>query len=163
GVGVREFQGDDVGQVLRLLARQAKINMVVSEQVTGTVTMRLEDVTALQAIAIIVKAKGLFMDEIDHVYYIKTPAEKTAEPTANPKQSYGINWAGVVGSSSNAKTVSYGAPANASVSSSGSSSTSTNGTIPTSDLVLGSAGNHNLLGNFSQLALGQFAILSVPQ
>ncbi len=81
GVGVREFQGDDVGQVLRLLARQAKINMVVSEAVVGTVTMRLEDVTAIQAIAIIVKAKGLFMDQIDNVYYIKTPAEKTAEPT----------------------------------------------------------------------------------
>jgi type IV pilus secretin PilQ/predicted competence protein len=81
GVGVREFQGDDVGQVLRLLARQSKINMVVSEAVVGTVTMRLEDVTALQAIAIIVKAKGLFMDQIDNVYYIKTPAEKTAEPT----------------------------------------------------------------------------------
>ena len=170
---MREFQGDDVGQVLRLLARQAKINMVVSEAVTGTVTMRLEDVTALQAIAIIVKAKGLFMDQIDNVYYIKTGAERTAEPTesdsyqfsygrakdiapllasqlsskdapqvdertntiffretrsnidnvrkmlaqidkptkqvmiearlvevnANPRQSYGINWAGVVGSS----------------------------------------------------------------
>jgi type IV pilus secretin PilQ/predicted competence protein len=81
GVGVREFQGDDVGQVLRLLARQAKINMVVSEAVVGTVTMRLEDVTALQAIAIIVKAKGLFMDKIDNVYYIKTGAERTAEPT----------------------------------------------------------------------------------
>ncbi len=81
GVGVREFQGDDVGQVLRLLARQAKVNMVVSDVVTGTVTMRLEDVTALQAISIIVKAKGLFMDKIDSVYYIKTAAEKTAEPT----------------------------------------------------------------------------------
>src|SRR5438309_1032194 len=231
GVGVREFQGDDVGQVLRLLARQAKINMVVSDQVTGTVTMRLEDVTALQAVAIIVKAKGLFMDQIDHVYYIKTPAEKTAEPTesdnyqfsysrakdvapllasqlsskdppqfdertntiffretrsnidtvrkllvtidkptkqvmiearlvevtANPKQSYGINWAGVVGSSSSAKTVSYGAPA----SSSGSSS-STSGNVPLSDLALGNPANHNILGNFSQLALCQFAILSVP-
>ncbi|CAN5812287.1 hypothetical protein BH20VER1_BH20VER1_10370 [soil metagenome] len=75
GVGVREFQGDDVGQVLRLLARQAKINMVVSDQIPPgtTVTMRLEDVTALQAIAIIVKAKGLFMDRADNVYYIKTP------------------------------------------------------------------------------------------
>ncbi|HLW35229.1 MAG TPA: hypothetical protein VKS98_06180, partial [Chthoniobacterales bacterium] len=41
GVGVREFQGDDVGQVLRLLARQAKVNMVVSDSVQGTVTMRL--------------------------------------------------------------------------------------------------------------------------
>src|SRR6202140_746417 len=39
GVGVREFQGDEIGQVLRLLARQAKINLVVSETVTGAVTM----------------------------------------------------------------------------------------------------------------------------
>ena len=62
--------------MLRLLARQAKINMVVSEAVTGTVTMRLEDVTALQAIAIIVKAKGLFLDQIDNVYYVKTAAER---------------------------------------------------------------------------------------
>jgi type IV pilus assembly protein PilQ len=91
GVGVREFQGDDVGQVLRLLARQAKVNMVVSDAVTGTVTMRLEDVTALQAISIIVKAKGLFMDKIDTVYYIKTPAEKTAEPTES--DSYQFSYA----------------------------------------------------------------------
>src|SRR3954454_16853142 len=180
GVGVREFQGDDIGQVLRLLARQAKVNMVVSDAVTGTVTMRLEDVTALQAISIIVKAKGLFMDKIDNVFYIKTATERTAEPTesdsyrfsyarakdvspllasqlaskdppqidertntiffretrsnidivrkllvtidkptkqvmiearlvevtANPKQSYVINWAGVVGNSANPQTVS---------------------------------------------------------
>ena len=91
GVGVREFQGDDVGQVLRLLARQAKVNMVVSDAVQGTVTMRLEDVTALQAISIIVKAKGLFMDKIDNVYYIKTAAEKTAEPTES--DSYQFSYA----------------------------------------------------------------------
>jgi type IV pilus assembly protein PilQ len=91
GVGVREFQGDDVGQVLRLLARQAKINMVVSEAVTGTVTMRLEDVTALQAISIIVKAKALFMDKIDNVYYIKTATERTAEPTES--DSYQFSYA----------------------------------------------------------------------
>ena len=91
GVGVREFQGDDVGQVLRLLARQAKVNMVVSETVTGTVTMRLEDVSALQAISIIVKAKGLFMDKIDNVYYIKTAAERTAEPTES--DSYQFSYA----------------------------------------------------------------------
>ena len=91
GVGVREFQGDDVGQVLRLLARQAKINVVVSEAVTGTVTMRLEDVTAMQAISIIVKAKGLFLDKIENVFYIKTPAEKTAEPTES--DSYQFSYA----------------------------------------------------------------------
>lgn len=91
GIGVREFQGDDVGAVLRLLARQAKINMVVSEAVTGTVTMRLEDVTAIQAVSIIVKAKGLFMDKIDNVYYIKTGAERTAEPTES--DSYQFSYA----------------------------------------------------------------------
>jgi len=91
GVGVREFQGDDVGQVLRLLARQSKVNMVVSETVTGTVTMRLEDVSALQAISIIVKAKGLFMDKIDNVYYIKTATERTAEPTES--DSYQFSYA----------------------------------------------------------------------
>ena len=230
GVGVREFQGDDVGQVLRLLARQAKVNMVVSDQVTGTVTMRLEDVTALQAIAIIVKAKGLSLDQIDHVYYIKTPAEKTAEPTesdsyqfsysrakevapllasqlaskdppqfdertntiffretrsnldnvrkllvtidkptkqvmiearlvevtANPTQSYGIDWSGVVGSASNGKTFSYGAPGS-------TSGSSTSGNVPLSDFALGNPANPNILGNFSKLIPGQFAILSVPQ
>src|SRR3984893_11164902 len=88
GVGVREFQGDDVGQVLRLLARQAKVNMVVSDAVTGMVTMRLEDVTALQAISIIVKAKGLFMDKIDNVYYIKTATERTAEPTESDNYQF---------------------------------------------------------------------------
>ncbi len=234
GVGVREFQGDDVGQVLRLLARQAKVNMVVSDQVTGTVTMRLEDVTALQAIAIIVKAKGLFMDQIDHVYYIKTAAEKTAEPTesdsyqfsysrakevapllasqlqskdppqidertntifwretrsnmdnirkllvtidkptkqvmiearlvevtANPQQSYGIDWAGVVGSASQGKTFQYGGPTTSSSGGGGSSSTFNGAVGP---LPLGNPNNPNFLGSFGHLAFGQFAILSVPQ
>jgi type IV pilus assembly protein PilQ len=255
GVGVREFQGDDVGQVLRLLARQAKINMVVSDQIPPgtTVTMRLENVTALQAIAIIVKAKGLFLDNLDNVYYIKTAAERGAEPTesdsyqfsyaqlavpdgggagtealtstlgtaglikdqtssigvktkpnedllkliksllqsgldpqfdlrtntvyyrenqshiadfrrllleldrptrqvmiearlvevnANPKQSFGINWAGVVGSASSPQTISYGTNAGGF-------------TLPSS--------NNNLIGNFSRLATGTFAILSAPE
>jgi len=230
GVGVREFQGDDVGQVLRLLARQAKVNMVVSEAVTGTVTMRLEDVTALQAISIIVKAKSLFMDKIDNVYYIKTATERTAEPTesdsyqfsysrakdtapliasqlsskyppqvdertntiffretrsnidsirkllvqidkptkqvmiearlvevtANPKQSYGINWAGVVGSSTNAQTVTYGAPL-------AGASPVPGANPPTSGFALGNPNNNNFFGSLGKLALGQFAILSVPQ
>ncbi len=88
GVGVREFQGDDVGAVLRLLARQAKINMVVSEKVVGNVTMRLEDVTALQAVSIIVKAKGLFMANIDNVYYVKTAEERTEEPTESDNYQF---------------------------------------------------------------------------
>lgn len=227
GVGVREFQGDDVGQVLRLLARQAKINMVVSEAVVGTVTMRLEDVTALQAIEIIVKAKGLFLAKIDNVYYIKTGAERTAEPTesdsyqfsyarakdiapliaaqlsskdapqvdertntiffretrgnidvvrkllvqidkptkqvmiearlvevnANPKQAYGINWSGVVGSASSPQTIGYGST---------TGQTDASGRVTTSDFALGK-NKPSILGNFGKLAAGQFAILTVPQ
>ena len=230
GVGVREFQGDEIGQVLRLLARQAKINVVVSEAVTGTVTMRLEDVTALQAISVIVKAKGLFMDKIDSVYYIKTGAERTAEPTesdsyqfsysrakdvaplvasqlaskdppqvdertntiffretrsnidhirkmlaqidkptkqvmiearlvevtANPVQAYGINWAGTFGSATGPKTVTYGAPI-------ASGSPAPGAGPPTTGFALGNATNNNFLGSLGHLALGQFAILSVPQ
>ncbi len=230
GVGVREFQGDDVGQVLRLLARQAKVNLVVSEAVKGTVTMRLEDVTALQAISIIVKAKGLFMDKIDNVYYIKTPAERTAEPTesdsyqfsyarakdiapliasqlaskqppqfdertntiffretrsnidnvrkiltqidkptrqvmiearlvevsADPVQAYGINWAGTFGSASAPKQFTYGAPI-------ADSSPKPGENPPTSGFGLGNANSSNILGSLGHLALGQFAILTVPQ
>jgi type IV pilus assembly protein PilQ len=229
GVGVREFQGDDVGQVLRLLARQAKVNMVVSETATGTVTMRLEDVSALQAISIIVKAKGLFMDKIDNVYYIKTAAERTAEPTesdsyqfsyarakdispllasqlaskdppqidertntvffretrsnidnvrkmlvqidkptrqvmiearlvevsANPKQGYGINWGGVVGGVGSPKTFSY--------SGTDGLRNKTTGQLIPDDFTSGNPGSKNLFGNVGTLALGQFAILTIPQ
>lgn len=228
GVGVREFQGDDVGQVLRLLARQAKINMVVSEAVTGTVTMRLEDVTALQAISIIVKAKSLFMDKIDSVYYIKTAAERTAEPTesdsyqfsysrakdtapllasqlaskdppqvdertntifyretrsnidnvrkllvqidkptkqvmiearlvevtANPKQSYGINWAGVLGSSTNAQSFSYAGAR---------TEKDEKGQLIHQNFELGNNSDKRMFGQLTKLAASQFAILTVPQ
>ena len=229
GVGVREFQGDDVGQVLRLLARQSKINLVVSEAVTGTVTMRLEDVTAIQAIEIIVKAKGLFMDKIDSVYYVKTDTERAKEPTesdsyqfsyarakdvaplmasqlaskeppqvdertntiffretrsnidrmramlvqidrptrqvmiearlvevtANPRQSYGINWGGVFGSSTNAQKVGYSGT-------NGKTDPVTGQLIP-DNFTLGNLANSNIYGNLSHLATGQFAILTVPQ
>src|SRR5438876_3897774 len=230
GVGVREFQGDEIGQVLRLLARQAKINLVVSETVTGTVTMRLEDVTALQAIGIIVKAKGLFMDKIDSVYYVKTETERAKEPTesdnwqfsyakadkvktlldtqllskepsqvdtrtntifyretrsdidhirkmlvqidqptkqvmiearlvevtANPVQAYGINWAGTFGNATHPQTITYGAPTT-------SASPVPGANPPTTGFALGSPSNNNFLGSLGHLALGQFAILSVPQ
>src|SRR3954454_7280624 len=224
GVGVREFQGDDVGQVLRLLARQSKINMVVSDQIppNTTVTMRLEDVTALQAISIIVKAKGLFMDKIDNVYYIKTAAERGAEPTesdsyqfsysrakdtapliaaqlqshdapqvdertntmfyretrsnidairkllvqidkptkqvmiearlvevnANPRQSYGINLAGVVGSGTSPQTVRY--------SGTDGLKDATGQLVPNNP-TLGHAANHNLFNSaLGSMAAGQF-------
>jgi len=81
---MNDFQGDDVATVLRLLARQAKINLVVSDLVTQsqmTVTMRLEDKSPMEVINIIARSKGLSLDELDGVYYVKTAAEKQGEPT----------------------------------------------------------------------------------
>jgi len=180
---LNDFQGDPIDLVLRTLARQAKMNIVVSDSVAttgGTVNMRIEDKSAKEAIEIIVEAKGLIMDEgKGGVFYIKTAAEKAKEPTesasytfsyaqaekaspllqtqlqsgvapqfdqrtntlfyrenrsnlekiklflesidkptqqvmiearlvevtANPRQSYGINWGGVFGSNAQAKTL----------------------------------------------------------
>ena len=247
GVGVREFQGDEVGQVLRLLARQAKVNMVVSEAVIGTVTMRLEDVSALQAIEIIAKAKGLFVDKIDNVYYVKTGAERTAEPTesdsyqfsysraketapllaaqlqskdapqvdertntvfyretrsnieairkllvqidrptkqvmiearlvevnANPRQSYGINWSGVVGGSNNPQTLKFAgsdpaeAPSYQTVTdpATGFTQVITTPGKPAQGTVTGGKhqGNDFFLSKGLTALAGQFAILSAPQ
>lgn len=183
GAAVHDFQGDEIGTVLRLLARQAKIPMVVSDRVQGTVTLRIEGKSPLEVIEIICTSKNLFLDQVKGVYYVKTQEERASEPTepgsytfsyakadvaapllqsqlrsgiapqvdvrtntvfyrevisnkdvivdflrmidkptqqvmiearlvevnANPKQSYGINWGGVVGSAASPQTLQYGA------------------------------------------------------
>ena len=53
---------------------------------------------------------------------------RLVEVTANPKQSYGIDWAGVFGSASNGKTFTYGAP---------TTTNSANGTVTTGDFAFG--------------------------
>jgi type II secretory pathway component GspD/PulD (secretin) len=82
---LNDFQGDPIDLVLRTLARQAKMNIVVSDKVAasaGTVNMRIEDKTPKEAIEIIVESKGLVMDQgKGGVYYIKTTEEKAKEPT----------------------------------------------------------------------------------
>jgi type IV pilus assembly protein PilQ len=242
---VIEFQGDEIGLVLRTLARQAGLNVVVSEKVStaaGTVTLRLADRTPREALEVIVQDKGLFMSELNGVYFIKTQEEKAKEPavsanytlsyasakdilpllqgqlqsglapqfdqrtntvfyreaksnldaitifldsidkpttqvmietrlvevTANPNQSYGINWAGVVGGATNAQTFRYGGTTNATFS-------VENG-VPVLDelpsIVRGAGGqfvpqeltlNGQTTGGFLDVLGGQFAILSLPQ
>src|SRR5204863_3651805 len=81
---------------------------------------------------------------------------RLVEVTANPKQSYGINWAGVVGGSTTPKNFSYGQVIPQSF-------TGTNPpAVPTSDLAAGNSQNNNLFGNLSRLATS-YAILTVPQ
>ena len=228
---VTEFQGDDVALVLRTLARQAKMNVVVSPAVAGQITLRVENQSPAQVMQIICQSNGLIIDELNGVSYVKTQAEKQKEPTesrqytfsyatasavspllqtqltsgmapqfdvrtntiffregksnadkvlkflesidaptkqvmiearlvevnANPKQSYGINWGGVVGSSTTPMQFKYGG-------------TDLNpGPNPVGAPTAGSFPTNNLLRNATSLrslgsaAAGQFAILSVQQ
>jgi type IV pilus assembly protein PilQ len=248
-----EFQGDEIGLVLRTLARQAKMNIVVSDQVGatgGTVSMRIEEKTPKEAIETIITAKGLIMDEQKGIYFIKTAAEKAKEPTesgnytlsyataekivpllqsqlqsgvapqfdvrtntiyyrenrsnldkiklflesvdrptkqvmiearlvevtANPRQSYGINWAGVLGGSGTPQTLKYGGstPATSRYQTdinpvTGASTTSlvpdraqevrtVNGKFDAQDFLM----NGMTRGGFGDAIGGQFAILSAP-
>jgi type IV pilus secretin PilQ/predicted competence protein len=266
---LNDFQGDPIDLVLRTLARQAKMNIVVSDKVAqsgGTVNMRIEDKSPRDAIEIIVEAKGLVMDQGKNgVYFIKTSEEKAKEPTesgsftlsyataekvvpllktqlnsgvepqfdqrtntvffrenrsnmdkimlflnsidrptqqvmiearlvevtANPQQSYGINWGGVVGSASTPQTFRYGGStlgtqtvANAQLVTTstvgGVASTTTTpilnaaglpvqgvqtGTLPAVAVNQSSgtlAPQDFLLGGTGQALGGQFAILSLP-
>ncbi len=247
GARSRDFQGDDTGQVLRLLARQAKINLIVSSQVVGTINMRLEDATALQAIEVICQSQGYDFTQVKGVYYVKTAAEKAQEPTqsdyytfsyarasqiipllaaqlkskaaapavdertntvfyqeaksnvsnirdflaqvdrptrqvmiearlvevsSNPVQSYGINWAGVVGSSAAPKTFRYGGSGPNPVATTQlitglPAASPVNSTVPISP----TGGNGSLLDffrngqsgtPFGDSLGGQFAILDIP-
>jgi type IV pilus assembly protein PilQ len=252
---IHEFQGDEIGLVLRSLARQAGMNIVVSDKVVGTVNMRLDNMTPRQAIDVIVRSRGLFMDEQDNVFYIKTAEERLKEPaeaasytfaygqakdiqplldkqlasalpsqydprtntiffketrtnmektllflstvdrptqqvmiearlvevTANPQQSYGINWAGVVGGSATPQTFKYGGsapnpqapseklftPNNISLRNGVNPNGPLNSvqadqvsrTFQPYDFLMGAPGTSNFLSTLA----GQFAILSVPQ
>lgn len=228
---VIEFQGDEIGLVLRTLARQAGLNVVVSEKVSasaGTVTLRLADRTPREALEVIVQDKGLYMAELNGVYFIKTPEEKAKEPavsasyvlsyasakdilpllqgqlqsglapqfdqrtntvfyreaksnldaitlflesidkpttqvmietrlvevTANPTQSYGINWAGVVGGSATPQTFRYGGTNDL-----GIVQRDPQGRVIPFETVL----NGQTTGGFLDQVGQQFAILSLPQ
>ena len=252
GASPIEFQGEEVGLVLRSLARQAGVTMIVSDKVAqpgNTVTARIEKTTPLQAIQIIVESKGLILDEKNGVFTVKTLEERAKEPTvsgsytlsygqakdivpllatqlqsgvapqfdqrtntlffresksnmepvmtflrsidrptqqvmiearlvevtANPKQSYGINWAGVVGGAAAPQVLRYGGsglgePPSYVIDNTGRVSTTpgkpatavvdeASGRLKGRDLFFDGRTTGNFLGAIS----GQFAILSVPQ
>ena len=230
---VSEFQEDDVSLVLRTLARQAKMNVVVSPAVIGKITLRVENKTPAEVMRIICQANGLIIDEMEGVLYVKTQAEKQKEPTesrqytfsyakaseisplllsqlssaiapqfdvrtntiffregksnvekvmkflegvdsptkqvmiearlvevtANPKQSYGINWGGVVGSSSTPMSIKYGGSTLSPSSTNPVTASTTGGSYQLTDLLR----NGKSISNLSNSVAGQFSILSVQQ
>jgi hypothetical protein len=83
--GAIEFHGEDLAVALQALARQANLNLVSSDQVVasgGTVTLHLEGHTPREALDIVAVSKGLLIDEVDGVLYVKEAIERALEPFA---------------------------------------------------------------------------------
>lgn len=97
-----------------------------------------------------------FLESVDSPTQQVMIEARLVEVNANPKQAYGVNWAGVVGSTSAPQTLKYGA-------------SGPNGVLPSSGGIGGGTQLNEFLRradsrpNFLNNAVGQFAILSVPQ
>ncbi|MBI1194246.1 MAG: type IV pilus secretin PilQ [Gammaproteobacteria bacterium] len=72
------FQDIDVRAVLQIIADFTKTNLVTSDSVTGKVTLRLQNVPWDQALALILKAKGLAKRDMGNVILV-APAEEIAK------------------------------------------------------------------------------------
>lgn len=61
GSVLKTYHFDDipVRSALQLLAEEGNFNLVVSDSVTGNITLHLEDVTWEQALAVVLRMKGL--------------------------------------------------------------------------------------------------------
>ena len=76
------FQDIDVRAVLQLLADTSGQNIVVSDTVTGRVTLRLQNVPWDQALDIVLRTKGLDMRKKDNVILVAPQAEIAAREKA---------------------------------------------------------------------------------
>ena len=72
------FQSIDVRAVLQVIADFTKFNIVTSDTVTGTVTLRLEDVPWDQALDIILQSKALAMRKNGNVIWVAPKADIAA-------------------------------------------------------------------------------------
>ncbi|MGB5623244.1 MAG: type IV pilus secretin PilQ family protein, partial [Gammaproteobacteria bacterium] len=72
------FQDIETRAVLQLLSEVSGLNMVVSDSVTGNVTLRLRDVPWDQALDIVMATRGLDMRQIDNVMIVAPATEIAA-------------------------------------------------------------------------------------
>ena len=73
------FQSIDVRAVLQLLASNGDFNIVVSDSVSGTVTLRLQNVPWDQALDIVLQTKGLGKRTKDNVVLVAPASELDAQ------------------------------------------------------------------------------------
>lgn len=80
------FQDIEVRSVLQLLADFTDKNIVVSDTVTGSITLRLKDVPWDQAMDIVLRSKGLGMRENGNVIWVAPEAELAARENRELEQ-----------------------------------------------------------------------------
>ncbi len=81
------FQDIEVRAVLQIIAEFTKNNIVVSDSVTGNITLRLDNVPWDQALDIILKTKGLDKRENNGVIYV-APAQELNDSEIAQLQGY---------------------------------------------------------------------------
>jgi type IV pilus assembly protein PilQ len=72
------FQDIEVRSVLQLIADFTGLNLVASDTVTGRITLRLQNVPWDQALALVLKTKGLDQRKVGNVLLVAPAAEITA-------------------------------------------------------------------------------------
>ena len=72
------FQDIDVRAVLQLIADFTELNLVASDSVTGSITLRLQNVPWDQALDLVLKTRGLDSRQIGNVLMV-APAQEIAE------------------------------------------------------------------------------------
>ena len=70
---VSEFLNDEIGLVLRSLARQANMSIVLHPGVVGKVSLRLENKTPRQVIEVICQSQGYLIEKVKDVYHVRPP------------------------------------------------------------------------------------------
>lgn len=70
-----DFKNAELRSIFRLLAEVSKFNMIIGDDVSGRITVRLENVPWDQAFAIILQTKGLWFERYGNIVRI-APAEK---------------------------------------------------------------------------------------
>src|SRR3990167_9331726 len=70
-----DFNQADVREVIRVLAHQMNINVMVSHEVNGYVTLRLHEVMPAEALRILLTSEGLVKKQSGRLWVIAKPGE----------------------------------------------------------------------------------------
>jgi type II secretory pathway component GspD/PulD (secretin) len=77
-----DFKDADIGNVLRILGKKANLNIITDPSITGKVTVSLRNVTAKDALELILQVNGLFYQKTDNVLMV---ASQERLDTMGPK------------------------------------------------------------------------------